>query len=241
MVETQIPERELRPLIVTSMFGNTTACVDRARGLLETAGFEVVVFHATGTGGATMESLIADGYAHGVLDITTTEWADELCGGVFSAGPHRLDAAALAGVPQVVAPGCLDMVNFGPPETVPPQYSARQFYRWNPSVTLMRTDTEENRELGKIIARKINQSTGPVAVLLPLGGVSHLDCAGREFWSPEADGALFDAIRANLHSEIPIFELAENINDPEFADRAAHVLLDLIGTPTEALLFANPH
>lgn len=241
MVETQIPERKLRPLIVASMFGNTTACVDRARALLETTDFEVMVFHATGTGGATMESLIADGYADGVLDITTTEWADELCGGVFSAGPDRLDAAALAGVPQVVAPGCLDMVNFGPPESVPPQYAARQLYRWNPSVTLMRTDVDENRKLGKIIASKINQSTGPVAVLLPLGGVSQLDCAGREFWSPEADGALFDAIRANVRSEIPVIELAANINDPEFADRAANLLLNLILTHNKTLLFAHPH
>jgi uncharacterized protein (UPF0261 family) len=237
MVETQIPERELRPLIVASMFGNTTACVERARRRLETAGFEVMVFHATGTGGATMESLIADGYADGVLDITTTEWADELCGGVFSSGPHRLDAAALAGVPQVVAPGCLDMVNFGPPETVPAQYSARQFYRWNPSVTLMRTDPRENCELGRIIAGKINQSRGPVTVLLPLGGVSQLDSVEGDFWSPAADQALFGSIREHLRADIPVIDIAANINDHAFADRAAETLLDLI----HAKVVSTPH
>ena len=228
MVETEIPSRKERPLIAASMFGNTTTCVDRARGTLEGAGFEVLVFHATGAGGMTMESLIADGYVDGVLDLTTTEWADELCGGVFSAGPKRLDAAALAGIPQVVAPGCLDMVNFGAPETVPAQFAARKLYRWNPNVTLMRTDVEENRQLGRILAEKINQSVGPVTVLLPLGGLSQLDSAGGEFWWPEADRSLFEAIRSHLRADISCIDLPVNINDALFADRAAHTLLDLI-------------
>ena len=230
MVETVPPAVQERPIIAASMFGNTTPCVDRARAALEAAGFEVLVFHATGAGGMTMESLIADGYVDAVLDVTTTEWADELCGGVFSAGPTRLDAAARAGIPQVVAPGCLDMVNFWAPDTVPPRFSTRNLFRWNPNVTLMRTDIDENRELGRILAGKINQSTGPVTVLWPLKGVSQLDSEGKEFWWPEADAALFESLREGLRPDIPVVALDANINDPQFADRAAQELLALIKT-----------
>lgn len=230
MVETEVLVRSERPLIAASMFGNTTACVDRARSILEAAGFEVLVFHATGTGGMTMESLIADGYIDGVLDVTTTEWADELCGGVFSAGPHRLEAAAHVGVPQVVAPGCLDMVNFWAPQTVPAQYAERKLFRWNPNVTLMRTNVDENRKLGKILAEKINQSksTGRISVLLPLRGLSQLDSEGGEFWWPEADRALFASLRESLRSDIPVTELDATINDPKFAEHAAQELLRLM-------------
>jgi uncharacterized protein (UPF0261 family) len=217
-----------RPLLAASMFGNTTACVDRARGVLEAAGYEVLVFHATGAGGQTMESLIADGYISGVLDLTTTEWADELCGGVFSAGPTRLEAAARASRPQVIAPGCLDMVNFGAPETVPARYRDRRLYHWNPNVTLMRTTPEENADLGRIIAEKANASRGPVAILLPLGGVSQLDSSGGAFWWPEADGALFEAIKGHVRAGLPVIEVDANINDPAFADRAAGLLLDML-------------
>lgn len=229
MVVAEPPARDERPLIAASMFGNTTACVDRARGTLESKGYEVLVFHATGAGGRTMESLIADGYFVGVLDLTTTEWADELCGGIFAAGPHRMEAAARAGVPQVVAPGCLDMANFGAPETVPERYRGRRLYEWNPTVTLMRTTPEENVALGAIIAEKVNLSAAPVTVLLPLKGVSQLDSPGGEFWWPEADGALYDAIRANLRPDIPVVELDLNINDPAFADTATETLLRYIG------------
>ncbi len=229
MVVAESPARDERPLIAASMFGNTTACVDRARGTLESKGYEVLVFHATGAGGRTMESLIADGYFVGVLDLTTTEWADELCGGVFAAGPHRMEAAARAGVPQVVAPGCLDMANFGAPETVPERYRGRRLYEWNPTVTLMRTTPEENAALGAIIAEKVNLSAAPVTVLLPLKGVSQLDSPGGEFWWPEANGALYDAIRANLRPDIPVVELDLNINDPAFADTATETLLRYIG------------
>jgi uncharacterized protein (UPF0261 family) len=229
MVETDQPSlREERPLVAASMFGNTTACVDRARGALESAGYEVLVFHATGSGGRTMETLISDGYVDGVLDITTTEWADELCGGVFSAGPTRLEAAAHSGIPQIIAPGCLDMVNFAAPDTVPSKYSARRFFRWNPSVTLMRTDVAENLKLGKILAAKISQSTAPLKVLIPLLGVSQLDSPGGEFWWPEADQALFHSLRAELRPDIPVIELNANINDAQFADRASLELLDMM-------------
>jgi uncharacterized protein (UPF0261 family) len=228
MVKVEPPKIAERPLLAASMFGNTTRCVDRARKALEDAGYEVLVFHATGTGGQTMESLVADGFIAGVLDVTTTEWADELAGGVFSAGPSRLDAAARAGVPQVVAPGCLDMVNFGAPETVPPKYHGRNLYRWNPNVTLLRTNPEENAELGRIIAEKVNATVGPAAVLLPLRGVSQLDSEGGAFWWPEADQALFSAIKRHLHQGIPLYELNHNINDPEFADAAAGALLEMI-------------
>jgi uncharacterized protein (UPF0261 family) len=241
MAETTLPAYEERPLIAASMFGNTTACVDRARGTLDAAGFEVLVFHATGAGGMTMESLIADGYVDGVLDLTTTEWADELCGGVFSAGAKRLDAAALAGIPQVIAPGCLDMVNFWAPETVPARYAGRKLFRWNPNVTLMRTDVDENQRLGRILAEKINQSIGPVRVLLPLRGVSQLDSPGGEFWWPEADQALFQSMRQSLRRDIPLLELDANINDPQFADRATEELLDMMKKQKQRSTAAAAH
>jgi len=232
MAETELPARQERPLIAASMFGNTTPCVDRGRATLEAAGFEVLVFHATGVGGLTMENLIADGYVDGVLDITTTEWADELCGGVFSAGPKRLDAAALAGIPQVVAPGCLDMVNFSAPETVPSKYAGRKLFKWNPNVTLMRTNVEENHELGRILARKLNHAKGPLKVLLPLRGVSQLDSPGRDFWWPEADQALFGSLQRELGPDVSVIELDANINDTEFADRAASELLQMMRVQT---------
>ena len=154
-----------RPVIAASMFGNTTQCVDSCRELLEAAGYEVLTFHATGVGGRTMESLIDEGFIDACLDITTTEWADQLCGGVFSAGEDRLSAPGRRGIPHLIVPGCIDMVNFGPPETVPQKYrdAGRKFYEWNPAVTLMRTNVEENRRLGEIFAEKANVATGPTA------------------------------------------------------------------------------
>jgi uncharacterized protein (UPF0261 family) len=222
MAETDAPRSEEdKPLIVASMFGNTTRCVQRAKEEMECAGYEVIVFHATGSGGRTLESLVEAGMIAGVLDITTTELADELCGGVMSAGPERLMSAARRGVPAVVVPGCLDMVNFWGPDTVPQQYRERRLYPHNPNVTLMRTNVEENRELGRRLAERVNQSRGPVTVLLPLGGLSMIDSAGGTFWWPEADRALFDAIRENLRRDIPVIETNQNINEPAFADRCA--------------------
>ena len=228
MVETAVPEIEERPLIAASMFGNTTQLVDRCRALMSERGYETLVFHATGTGGQTMESLINDGYFNGVLDLTTTEWADELVGGVLSAGPERMDAAAKKGVPQVIAPGCLDMANFWAPETMPEKFHGRLLYKWNPNVTLMRTTPEENEELGRILAEKANRSTGPVAVFLPLKGVSILDSPGGEFWWPEANQALFTAIKENLRDDIPVYELDNNINDEAFAKAVTDKLLTFL-------------
>src|SRR5206468_286203 len=172
--------------------GVTTSCVEACRKSMEQASYEVLVFHATGTGGMTMESFIKDGLITGVLDITTTELADELAGGVLSAGPDRLTAAGLAGVPQVISVGAVDMVNFGPPETVPEKYRGRRFYQHNPTVTLMRTTPEENDRIGKEIAEKASAAKGPTAILLPLQGVSAIDAEGKPFWWPEADAALFE-------------------------------------------------
>jgi uncharacterized protein (UPF0261 family) len=228
MVETDVPPAEDRPLITATMFGNTTQAVDRARAVMEAHGYEVLVFHCTGTGGRTMEGLIADGLVEGVLDITTTEWADELAGGVLSAGPARLEAAGAAGIPQVIVPGCLDMVNFWAPDTVPEKYRQRKLYRWNPNITLMRTTVEENAQLGRILAEKANAARGPVSFLLPLKGVSILDSPGNEFWWPEADGALFDAIKATVRPGIPVVEMDCNINDPAFAEAAANRLLEYL-------------
>jgi len=228
MVETTVPEIEEKPLIAASMFGNTTAIVGRCQGIMEERGYEVLIFHCTGTGGQTLESLVADGYIAGVLDITTTEWADELAGGVFSAGATRMDAAAEKGIPQVIVPGCVDMVNFWAPDTVPEKYKDRLFYHWNPNVTLMRTTAEENAEMGRIFAEKANKSGGPVAFFLPLKGVSMLDAPGKEFWSPEADQALYDALKKDLRPDIPVIEMDNNVNDDEFADAVANKLLEFL-------------
>jgi uncharacterized protein (UPF0261 family) len=207
------------------MFGNTTQLVDRCREILESKGYEVLVFHATGAGGKTMESLIADGFFAASLDVTTTEWADEVVGGVLSAGPTRLDAAGQTGIPQVIVPGCLDMANFWARETVPEKYEHRLFYEWNPNVTLMRTTPQENEEMGRILAEKANAASGPVAFFLPKQGVSILDSPGNEFWWPEADQALFDAIKRHVRADIPVYELNNNINDDAFAEAVTAQLL----------------
>ena len=216
-----------KPLVAATMFGVTTPCVQRAREILETAGYEVLVFHATGNGGQAMESLIAEGLIAGVLDITTTELADELVGGVLSAGPKRLTAAARAGVPQVVSVGATDMVNFHARATVPAQFVGRNLYQHNASVTLMRTTAEENAAIGAEIGRKASAATGPAAILLPLRGVSAIDRAGQPFDDPPARAALFAAIRATA-GPIEIMEMDCHINDPAFADAAAAKLLQLM-------------
>ncbi len=228
MAETEPPRVEAKPLIAASMFGNTTPVVNRCRETFEQKGYEVLIFHAVGTGGETMESLIREGHITGVVDITTTEWADELVGGVLTAGATRLDAAAEASVPQVIAPGCLDMVNFWARETVPAKFNDRLFYQWNPNVTLMRTTPEENAELGRILAEKASKSKAPAAFFLPLKGVSMLDAPGKEFWWPEADRALFDAIKQHRRSDIPVYELDNNINDDTFADAVSNKLLEFL-------------
>ena len=223
---------EVKPLITASMFGVTTPCVEAARALLERAGYEVLVFHATGTGGMTMESFIADGVIHGVLDITTTELADELVGGVLSAGPDRLTVAGLHGVPQVISLGALDMVNFGPPQTVPEKFRSRRFYQHNPTVTLMRTTPEENDQLGKEIAQKASAARGPTAVVVPLRGVSAIDQEGQPFWWPEADAALFQSLRNWLAPQVELIELDLHINDAGFADAMASALIRLMRVPS---------
>ncbi len=219
-----------RPIVAASMFGNTTACVEYCSGKLSVLGFEVLVFHATGAGGRSMESLVCGGSVEAVLDITTTEWADEICDGVFSAGPDRLSAPGRNGIPHLIVPGCVDMVNFGPVDTVPQRYvdDKRLFYEWNPSVTLMRTNEAENRHLGRIFAEKANAATAPVAILLPLRGVSLLGAEGQPFHSPEADAALFDALKATINAEIPMVEVDCNINDTEFCDTAVDMLMGLM-------------
>ncbi|MFC7070528.1 Tm-1-like ATP-binding domain-containing protein [Halobaculum lipolyticum] len=215
---------EDRPTVAVTMFGVTTPCVQAAREYLEDAGYETIVFHATGTGGRAMEGLIRQGVVDGVLDVTTTEWADELVGGVLAAGPERLDAAGETGVPQVVSTGALDMVNFGPRESVPEEFEGRRFHVHNPQVTLMRTTPAECAELGEIVATKLNAATGPTALVLPLGGVSMLDVEGEDFYDPEADAALFDALREHLDPSVELIEVDTDINDEAFARTAAEQL-----------------
>jgi len=233
MVEMKIPTASDKPIIVASQFGNTTACIDQARKILEAAGYEVIVFAATGAGGRTMESLIETGLVAGVLDVTTTEWADELVGGVLSAGPTRLDAAARLGVPAVVSTGCLDMVNFGAPETVPAKFAGRRFYQHNPQVTLMRTTPEECAKLGGVLAEKLNRSIGPVTVLLPLRGGSVISAPGGLFHDPVADRALYAALKTALRPNIPVVELDCTVNDSVFAEACAGALLRQLGQMTK--------
>jgi uncharacterized protein (UPF0261 family) len=216
-----------KPLIAATMFGVTTPCVEYARRILEEAGYEVLVFHATGSGGQALESLIADGQFSGVLDLTTTELADEVVGGFLSAGPDRLTAAARRGVPQVVSVGATDMVNFYGPASVPARFSDRLFYRHNANVTLMRTTPEENSVIGADIGRKLSAATGPVAIMLPLRGVSALDCEGQTFDEPQARKSLFDGIRSTA-GNVEIAELNYHINDCEFAEAAARKLLQMM-------------
>lgn len=225
MVDAQVDTDDARPLIVASMFGNTTQCVNAAIPILEAAGYEVLVFHATGTGGRAMESLIESGMVAGVLDITTTEWADELVGGTLSAGPERLDAAAKAGVPAIVVPGCLDMANFGERNSLPKQFEERTLYIHNPQVTLLRTNAAECQQLGKILAKKVNTYTAPVTVLLPRKAISVISAAGQPFHDAAADAALFDAITSELKPEIEVQSMDCEINDPAFAKACAEALL----------------
>jgi uncharacterized protein (UPF0261 family) len=225
MVESEPQVAASRPLVVASQFGNTTACVTEAKKVLEAAGYEVLVFAATGTGGRIMESVIESGIVAGVLDVTTTEWADELVGGVLNAGPDRMDAAAKARVPVVVAPGCLDMVNFGEQASVPPKFATRTFYIHNPQVTLMRTNAQECAELGRIVAEKTN-AYGQAAILIPTKAISVISAPGKSFHDPAADHALFDALKR--HARVPVQEFDLEINDPAFAQACARRLIELM-------------
>jgi uncharacterized protein (UPF0261 family) len=217
-----------RPLIGATMFGVTTPAVTRARERLEELGYEVLVFHATGTGGQSMEALARGGYLAGMLDLTTTELADDLVGGVLSAGPDRLEAAGELGLPQVVSLGALDMVNFGPRESVPPQFEGRNLYVHNPTVTLMRTTPEECAELGRRIARKLSEATGPTALFVPLRGVSMIATEGGPFHDREADEALFAALREGLGENVELHEVDTDVNDSAFAEAMADRLHELI-------------
>jgi uncharacterized protein (UPF0261 family) len=227
MVQVQETEDDKVTLGIT-MFGVTTPCATRVREILEDNGYDLLVFHATGSGGLAMEELIRAGYIKGVADITTTELADDLVGGIFTAGPNRLEAAGIAGIPQVVSVGALDMVNFGEPETVPAQFKDRIFYQHNPTTTLMRTTVSENRELGRRLAAKLNAGAAPTIVVFPKAGVSLLDMDGKPFEGKEERVALYEGIKQNLRSDIPIIDMEQDINDPVVADVIAENLLKLL-------------
>jgi len=223
-----IEQEKSKGSIAISMFGNTTKCVDMCTDLLKKEGYDVLAFHATGVGGATMESLIREGCFNAVLDVTTTELADDLCGGICSAGPDRLTAAVEMKIPQIVVPGCLDMVNFAQLDTVPDQFKERDLYSWAPDVTLMRTNIEENQILGKKLAKKLNKATAITKIFLPTKGISQVDMEGGIFYQPEIDLALFDAIKENTDPKISISELDAHINDSDFAKALVTALLKMI-------------
>jgi uncharacterized protein (UPF0261 family) len=222
-----------KPLVAATMFGVTTPCVERARARLEAAGCEVLVFHATGAGGRTLEQLARDGLLAGVLDVTTTELADELVGGFLTAGRERLTAAGAAGIPQVVSVGALDMVNFFAPETVPAKFSGRLFHKHNASVTLMRTNAMESAQLGVEIGTKLKNAKGERAIFLPTRGLSAIDRTGAPFDDPTARRSLYDNVKANA-GDVPVIELDLHINDAAFADAMADRLLELMGRKSDA-------
>jgi len=218
---------EERPLIAATMFGVTTPCVMEAKKALEEKGYEVLVFHANGPGGMAMEQLVGEGHIQAVLDITTTELPDELCGGKGSAGPNRLEKAGERGIPQVVVPGAMDMVNYFP-DSIPPQFRTRLLYLHNPATALMRTNVEENRKLGEIMGRKLSWAKGPVVVYIPLRGFSAIDAEGQPFYDPEADRAFVEALKDNLPPTIPVIEKEAHINDPAFARDLVKALLSFL-------------
>lgn len=238
-----LEEEETKPQICISTFGVTLACVERAKSRLEDRGYEVIELHSSGTGGMALEELVQSGEISGVLDITTSELVDELVGGIYSAGPHRVEAAASKGIPQVISVGALDFGNFGAKETVPEKYRDRNFFFYTPSITLMRTNVEENRVLGKILAEKANRSTGPAAIIIPTRGISHLDRPGGPqmttidgldsvaWHDEEADSVLVDSIKKYLDtSMVKLVEVDAHINDPEFAETAVDLLVGMMGT-----------
>jgi uncharacterized protein (UPF0261 family) len=216
--------RPAKPVIGATMFGVTTPCVTAARQWLEHRGYEVLVFHATGTGGRSMEALMASGHITGALDITTTELVDELVGGTLSAGPDRLEMAGRLGIPQVVSLGALDMGSFGPIDTVPEKHRKRNLYRHNPAVTLMRTTPEECAELGRVVAAKLNRATGPLTVFIPRRGFSAIATEGGVFYDPKADEELIGELKAGLDAAVEVVEMDTDINDPAFAHAMAQRL-----------------
>ena len=236
MVEQAPIERDdaPRPLLAATMFGVTTPCVTAARQRLEAAGYDVLVFHATGTGGRAMESLIASGFITGVLDVTTTEWCDEVVGGVLAAGPDRHGAAARRGIPQVVSTGALDMVNFHAMDTVPERFAGRTFYRHTPEITLMRTTADENRTIARRIAAQLARSAAPVTLVVPLRGISMIDAPGQPFHDPAADRALFETLREAIPPEVRWVEVDAHINDPAFAEALVSEMLAVLRLATPA-------
>jgi uncharacterized protein (UPF0261 family) len=218
-----------KPLIAATMFGVTTPCIKAAKAYLEEQGYDVLVFHATGTGGKTMEALVNQGFFKGVLDITTTEWCDQVVGGVLAAGEDRLTAAGNNAIPQVVSVGALDMVNFGPMDTVPEQYLSRNLYPHNPTVTLLRTSPEECAQIGAEIGTRLAAAKGKTTLIIPLKGVSAIDVEGGPFYDAEADKVLFDAIKEKVAgTNVKVIEMDTDINDPEFAVAAAKELIAIL-------------
>jgi uncharacterized protein (UPF0261 family) len=219
-----------KPLVAITMFGITTPGVLRLVRRLEESGFETIVFHAVGSGGRSMEQMIEEGVIDGVIDYTVSELTDHLLGGIFDAGPDRLEAAGRRGIPQVVVPGAIEVLNFGARSTVPEKYDRpeRRLIIHNPSVCAVRINQEEGAQLGKLLAAKVNAATGPTAVLLPLNGLDKYEAApDGPYIDRHSDESLFDAIRSDLRQDIPLTEMDANINDPEFADRVFEAFMQL--------------
>ena len=229
MVSHEPPVMTAKPCLGMTMFGVTTPCVTAVRESLEAKGFDCLVFHATGTGGRAMEGLVRSGLIQGVLDVTTTEVADEIVGGILSAGPDRLDTLVESRIPLVLGVGAVDMVNFGAKESVPPQFQDRNLHVHNEHVTLMRTTPDENVQIAQWIAGKLKRLSSPATILLPEHGVSMLDAEGESFFDPEADAALFETLESELAEcdDVQIIRVPQHINDPEFSAALVEEFLKL--------------
>ena len=215
-----------------TMLGHTTPAVMRVRDVLQAAGHEAVIFHANGVGGPAMEKLVAEGALAGVIDYTLSELANTLMGGLHATGSDRLRVAGERGLPQVVVPGCVDFFNQGAPDTVPEQYRTRKRYYHNPVATLVRLERDEMKELGRLVAERLNDARGPVHVLVPARGFSIADVEGGDLWDPEADAAFVSELTRALRADIPIEVVEADVNDEGFADRVAERYLALVATPT---------
>jgi len=219
MVEIEKPEVKHKPIVIISMNGTVTDCGLAVKALLEKNGYEVLVFHTIGTGGEALEEYVKSNKVHAVIELGVNEITNDFMGGLASSGPDRLTAAGNRGVPQVVVPGSADFINFLGPETVPQKYKKRKIYSHNPQATLIRTNVQDNRLLGKAIADKLNRSRGSVVILWPGKGLSTLDRKGKPFWDPKADMVLLDTLKKYLHPSIPVIDLDAYINDTEFAQQ----------------------
>jgi uncharacterized protein (UPF0261 family) len=228
MMETAESEVSEKPLVFMTMTGLSTGCGLKVKSFLEEKGFEVAVFHTIGVGGETLEELVKTYRVSGVIELGLNEIGNELFGGLASAGPNRLEGAGKKGIPQIITPGCIDIINFLAPETLPDRYKDRPLCFHNPQATLPRLNAEEFRLLAETVGEKLNRANGPVRVLIPIRGFSSLDCQGNIFYDPMTDRAFIDSLKSSLKETVEVKEVDAHINDEEFANVVANEFMEII-------------